>query len=38
MGNAVEEIMAVADHITGHVREDGFAQAIEYILACNGQT
>ena len=33
MGNAVDEILAVANHITGHVREDGFAQAIEYILA-----
>lgn len=37
MGNAVDEIKAVADHITGHVREDGFAQAIEYVLALNGQ-
>ncbi len=37
MGNAVDEIKAVADHITGHVREHGFAQAIEYILAHNGQ-
>ncbi|WP_337868855.1 HAD family hydrolase [Meiothermus sp.] len=36
MGNAVDEIKAVADHITGHVRENGFAQAIEYILALNG--
>jgi len=32
MGNAVDEILAIADHIAGHVREDGFAQAIEYIL------
>lgn len=36
MGNAVDEIRAIADHITGHVREQGFAQAVEYILALNG--
>lgn len=35
MGNAVDEIRAVADHITGHVREDGFAEAVEYVLAFN---
>lgn len=35
MGNAVDEIRAVADHITGHVREHGFAEAIEYILKFN---
>ncbi|WP_299429075.1 HAD-IIB family hydrolase [uncultured Meiothermus sp.] len=35
MGNAVDEILAVADHITGHVRENGFAQAIEHVLALN---
>lgn len=35
MGNAVEEIIAVADHITGHVRENGFAQAIDHVLALN---
>lgn len=37
MGNAVDEIRAVARHVTGHVREDGFAEAVEYILACNRQ-
>jgi Cof subfamily protein (haloacid dehalogenase superfamily) len=37
MGNAVDEIKAVADHITGHVRENGFAQAIEYILELNSR-
>jgi Cof subfamily protein (haloacid dehalogenase superfamily) len=37
MGNAVDEILAVADHVTGHVRDNGFAQAIEYILTLNGQ-
>lgn len=37
MGNAVDEIIDAADHITGHVREHGFAQAIEYVLALNGQ-
>jgi Cof subfamily protein (haloacid dehalogenase superfamily) len=35
MGNAVDEIRAIADHITGHVREHGFAEAIEYILRFN---
>ncbi|GIW24250.1 HAD hydrolase family protein [Meiothermus sp.] len=35
MGNAVEEILAVADYVTGHVREHGFAQAIEYVLQYN---
>lgn len=32
MGNALDEIKLVANHITGHVREEGFAQAIEHIL------
>jgi Cof subfamily protein (haloacid dehalogenase superfamily) len=32
MGNGVDEIKALAKHITGHVAEDGFAQAIDYIL------
>ena len=32
MGNAVEPVKAVAHHIVGHVREGGFAQAIEHIL------
>ncbi|RDI94932.1 HAD family phosphatase [Meiothermus sp. QL-1] len=36
MGNAAEEVKAVAHHVTAHVREDGFAQAVEYILAQNG--
>ncbi len=35
MGNAVEEIIAVADHITGHVRSNGFAEAIDFVLAHN---
>lgn len=30
MGNAADEIRA-----TGHVREDGFAEAVEYVLAFN---
>lgn len=38
MGNAVDKIIAAADHITGHVRENGFAQAIEYVLELNGQS
>ncbi|MCS7069065.1 MAG: Cof-type HAD-IIB family hydrolase [Meiothermus ruber] len=37
MGNAVDEIIAIADHVTAHVREHGFAQAIEHILLLNEQ-
>lgn len=32
MGNGVDEIKALAKHITGHIAEDGFAKAIDYIL------
>jgi len=35
MGNAIEPVKAVADHIVGHVREGGFAEAIEYVLERN---
>lgn len=35
MGNAVEAVKAVSDHIVGHVRENGFAEAIEHILEYN---
>lgn len=35
MGNAIEPVKAVADHIVGHVREGGFAEAIEAILERN---
>ncbi|HEU4740734.1 MAG TPA: HAD family hydrolase [Meiothermus sp.] len=38
MGNAVELVKAAADHIVGHVRENGFAEAIEHILECNYAT
>ncbi len=37
MGNAVDDIRTAARHVTGHVREDGFAESIEYILAYNRQ-
>ncbi|PZA06918.1 MULTISPECIES: HAD family hydrolase [unclassified Meiothermus] len=35
MGNAVGAVKAVSDHVVGHVRESGFAEAIEYILEHN---
>ncbi|MCL6527796.1 MAG: Cof-type HAD-IIB family hydrolase [Thermaceae bacterium] len=35
MGNAIEPVKAVADHIVGHVREGGFAEAVEYVLEKN---
>lgn len=35
MGNALDEIKAVATHVTGHVRENGFAEAVDRILEHN---
>lgn len=35
MGNAIEPVKAVADHIVGHVREGGFAEAIEHVMERN---
>ena len=35
MGNSSDEVKAVADHTVGHVKEDGFAEAIGYILEHN---
>lgn len=35
MGNSPEEIKAAANHVVGHVKEDGFAEAIGYILEHN---
>ena len=32
MGNAVEELKAVADHVTGHCNDAGFAMAIEKLV------
>lgn len=35
MGNAIEPVLAVADHVVSHVREGGFAEAVEYVLERN---
>lgn len=35
MGNAIEPVKVVADHVVGHVREGGFAEAVGYVLERN---
>lgn len=35
MGNGIDEIKALAKHITGHVAEGGFAGAIDHVLEVN---
>lgn len=37
VGNATEELKAKADHIVADCLDDGFAEAVEYVLSKNGE-